>query len=184
MDKAYAAELEGLAAKTTARRKKNMHEVPGQTHWHEPTGGKRAGFGKFGRPRRPTTCFMESEGIPMLPRHRRAAGAGPAAEAVEAARRPRHLHPALRHRRQMGHVRRRGAGRRRAQSRAASLREDLLRRRRPRHDRSLARRRQPSATSSNGRRARCSRSRSTPCTASSMRRRRRRCCCAAPRRRT
>ncbi len=43
-----------------------MHDVPGQTHWHEPTGGKRAGFGKFGRPKTPYDNFMESEGIPVF----------------------------------------------------------------------------------------------------------------------
>ena len=43
-----------------------MHDVPGQTHWHEPTGGKRAGFGKFGRPKTPYDSFMESEGIPVF----------------------------------------------------------------------------------------------------------------------
>ena len=24
-----------------------MHEITGQTHWHEPSGFKRAGFGKI-----------------------------------------------------------------------------------------------------------------------------------------
>ena len=43
-----------------------MHDVPGATHWHEPTGGKRAGFGKFGRPKTPYDNFMESEGIPVF----------------------------------------------------------------------------------------------------------------------
>ncbi len=43
-----------------------MHDVPGQTHWHEPAGGKRAGFGKFGRPKTPYDLFMESEGIPVF----------------------------------------------------------------------------------------------------------------------
>ena len=43
-----------------------MHEVAGKTHWHEPTGGKRAGFGKFGRPKTPYDLFMESEGIPVF----------------------------------------------------------------------------------------------------------------------
>ena len=42
-----------------------MHDVPG-THWHEPTAGKRAGFGKFGRPKTPYDLFMESEGIPIF----------------------------------------------------------------------------------------------------------------------
>ena len=43
-----------------------MHEVTGRTHWHEPTAGKRAGFGKFGRPKTPYDLFMESEGIPVF----------------------------------------------------------------------------------------------------------------------
>src|SRR6202000_1988692 len=59
-----------LAGRLSPRRKKNMHDVPGATHWHEPTGGKRAGFGKFGRPKTPYHLFMESEGIPILPRTR------------------------------------------------------------------------------------------------------------------
>ena len=42
-----------------------MHDVPG-SHWHEPTAGKRAGFGKFGRPKTPYDLFMESEGIPVF----------------------------------------------------------------------------------------------------------------------
>ena len=42
-----------------------MHDVPGQSHWHEPTGGKRAGLGQFGRPKTPYDLFMESEGIPI-----------------------------------------------------------------------------------------------------------------------
>ena len=42
-----------------------MHDVPG-SHWHEPAGGKRAGFGKFGRPKTPYDLFMESEGIPVF----------------------------------------------------------------------------------------------------------------------
>jgi quercetin dioxygenase-like cupin family protein len=43
-----------------------MHEVTAKTHWHEPSGGKRAGFGKFGRPKTPYDLFMESEGIPCF----------------------------------------------------------------------------------------------------------------------
>ena len=43
-----------------------MHDVPGETHWHEPTAGQRAGFGKFGRPKTPYDVFMESEGIPIV----------------------------------------------------------------------------------------------------------------------
>ena len=42
-----------------------MHELTGRTHWHEPTGENRAGFGQFGRPKTPYDLFMESEGIPI-----------------------------------------------------------------------------------------------------------------------
>ena len=42
------------------------HEAPGVTHWHEPAGNKRAGFGKFKRPSTPYDLFMESEGIPIF----------------------------------------------------------------------------------------------------------------------
>src|SRR5262252_10540488 len=42
-----------------------MHELTGTTHWHEPTGTDRAGFGEFGRPKTPYDLFMESEGIPI-----------------------------------------------------------------------------------------------------------------------
>ena len=41
------------------------HDVPGQVHWHEPAGGKKAGYGKFGRPALPYDKFMEAEGIPV-----------------------------------------------------------------------------------------------------------------------
>ena len=48
-----------------------MHEMTaGRTHWHEPSGIDRAGLGAFGRPKTPYDLFMESEGIPCLPRHR------------------------------------------------------------------------------------------------------------------
>src|SRR5580700_2092372 len=47
------------------RRRSTMHDVPG-SHWHEPTAGRRAGFGKFGRPKTPYDLFMESEGIPIF----------------------------------------------------------------------------------------------------------------------
>src|SRR6516165_4113536 len=43
-----------------------MHELTGRTHWHEPTGNNRAGFGEFGRPKTPYDIFMESEGIPIF----------------------------------------------------------------------------------------------------------------------
>src|SRR5438105_1531801 len=42
-----------------------MHEIAGQVHWHEPSGFKRAGFGKFGRPKTPYDLFMETEGVPV-----------------------------------------------------------------------------------------------------------------------
>jgi quercetin dioxygenase-like cupin family protein len=42
------------------------HDAPGVTHWHEPAGNKRAGFGKFARPKTPYDLFMESEGIPCF----------------------------------------------------------------------------------------------------------------------
>jgi mannose-6-phosphate isomerase-like protein (cupin superfamily) len=43
-----------------------MHDVPGVSHWHEPTGQQRAGFGKFDRPQLPYDRFMEAEGIPVF----------------------------------------------------------------------------------------------------------------------
>ena len=36
-----------------------MHEIAGQVHWHEPSGFKRAGFGKFSRPKTPYDLFMD-----------------------------------------------------------------------------------------------------------------------------
>ncbi len=42
-----------------------MHEITGQVHWHEPSGFKRAGFGKFSRPKTPYDLFMEAEEIPI-----------------------------------------------------------------------------------------------------------------------
>ena len=42
-----------------------MHELTGRTHWHEPSGNERAGFGEFGRPKTPYDLFMEAEGIPI-----------------------------------------------------------------------------------------------------------------------
>jgi quercetin dioxygenase-like cupin family protein len=44
-----------------------MHDiVDRRTHWHEPSGDTRAGFGKFNRPKSPYDLFMESEGIPIF----------------------------------------------------------------------------------------------------------------------
>ena len=74
----------------------------------------------------PYDRFMEAEGIPVhraIGVHR---GARPADEAVEAPRRTRHLHPALRHRRPVGHVCRRDPARRRAQAREAHVREGVF----------------------------------------------------------
>src|SRR5262249_61341738 len=56
-----AAEGESLEQETEP----TMHDVPG-SHWHEPTAGKRAGFGKFGRPKTPYDLFIEQEGIPIF----------------------------------------------------------------------------------------------------------------------
>src|SRR6202451_3970614 len=52
-------------AKRTTPEDALMHEITGQVHWHEPTGFKRAGFGKFGRPKTPYDLFMESDDIPI-----------------------------------------------------------------------------------------------------------------------
>ena len=37
-----------------------------QTHWHEPSGNKRAGFGDFKKQPTPYDAFMESEGVPVF----------------------------------------------------------------------------------------------------------------------
>jgi quercetin dioxygenase-like cupin family protein len=44
----------------------STHDAPGATSWQEPTGDKRAGFGKFGQPKTDYDRFMESEGIPIF----------------------------------------------------------------------------------------------------------------------
>ncbi len=41
------------------------HDLEGTVHWHEPTAGERAGFGKFGQPQMDYDRFMEAEGIPV-----------------------------------------------------------------------------------------------------------------------
>ena len=61
-----------------------MHDVTSE-HWHEPKGFKNAGYGAWKRPNTPYDDFMEAQGIPIYPRHRRAARAGHAAEALERA---------------------------------------------------------------------------------------------------
>jgi len=42
-----------------------MHDVPGETHWHEPKAGENAGLGSFKRPQMPYDRFMEAEGVPV-----------------------------------------------------------------------------------------------------------------------
>jgi quercetin dioxygenase-like cupin family protein len=43
------------------------HDVPGQGHWHEPSGEeKKAGFGTFRKLATPYDEFMEQEGIPVF----------------------------------------------------------------------------------------------------------------------
>ena len=37
-----------------------------RTHWHEPAGNKKAGFGEFKKQPTPYDAFMESEGIPVF----------------------------------------------------------------------------------------------------------------------
>src|SRR5437867_7689814 len=37
-----------------------------QTHWHEPTGTRKAGYGEFKKQPTPYDAFMESEGIPVF----------------------------------------------------------------------------------------------------------------------
>jgi quercetin dioxygenase-like cupin family protein len=56
-----------LAPATDKEREHAMpHDVTDQVHWHEPSGDKKAGFGKFGRPATPYDKFMESDGIPVF----------------------------------------------------------------------------------------------------------------------
>ena len=80
-----------------------------QTHWHEPAGNKKAGFGEFKKQPTPYDAFMESEGIPVF----RDIGISKVQNLPlmpwKRTRRARPLHPALRHRDQMGLLRRRGA---------------------------------------------------------------------------
>jgi quercetin dioxygenase-like cupin family protein len=37
-----------------------------RTHWHEPAGGKKAGYGKFDKQPTPYDAFMEEEGVPVF----------------------------------------------------------------------------------------------------------------------
>ncbi len=41
------------------------HDIEGMVHWHEPTKGERAGFGKFSQPQMDYDRFMEADGIPV-----------------------------------------------------------------------------------------------------------------------
>ena len=43
-----------------------MHELTDKTHWHEPGGTKKAGFGEFKKKPTPYDAFMEAEGIPVF----------------------------------------------------------------------------------------------------------------------
>ena len=42
------------------------HDLDESVHWHEPTRGQRAGYGKFDQPQSDYDKFMESEGIPVF----------------------------------------------------------------------------------------------------------------------
>ena len=41
-----------------------MHDTPNDVHWHEPSAGENAGYGKFKRQPLPYDRFMEDEGVP------------------------------------------------------------------------------------------------------------------------
>ena len=42
------------------------HDAKDGTHWHEPAGTKKAGFGEFKKQPTPYDAFMESEGVPVF----------------------------------------------------------------------------------------------------------------------
>jgi hypothetical protein len=42
-----------------------MHEITGE-HWHEPEGMKNAGYGAWKRPNTPYDDYMEAQGIPIF----------------------------------------------------------------------------------------------------------------------
>src|SRR6266699_3567718 len=50
----------------TRTREPPMPHEKDQTHWHEPTGTRKAGFGEFKKQPTPYDAFMESEGIPVF----------------------------------------------------------------------------------------------------------------------
>ena len=119
-----------------------MHEITGQVHWHEPS---RLQARRLRQVQPAEDALRPVHGIRRhsgLPRHRRQQGAEPAAapwRRMGGRGSYIQLHGTEG---KWGCLRRRGAGRRRAQRRKAHLRGDLSRRRRPRLDRGLARRRQ------------------------------------------
>src|SRR5437867_11794014 len=45
---------------------RDMPHEKDQTHWHEPTGTRKAGYGEFKKQPNPYDGFMESEGIPVF----------------------------------------------------------------------------------------------------------------------
>src|SRR5262249_34076465 len=105
-------------ARTESRRERRIRQVQARADALRPLHG---GRGRAG-----------------LSRHRGSPRAGPAAGALEAARRSRLIYPALRHRRIVGPLPRRNPLRRRAQRGATPLRKGGARGRRPRHHRGLA----------------------------------------------
>jgi quercetin dioxygenase-like cupin family protein len=42
------------------------HDTATETHWHEPSANKKAGYGKFARPKSAYDLFMDSEEIPVF----------------------------------------------------------------------------------------------------------------------
>ncbi|MGE5537273.1 MAG: cupin [Gemmatimonas sp.] len=42
------------------------HDTATETHWHEPSANKKAGYGKFARPKSAYDLFMDSEEIPIF----------------------------------------------------------------------------------------------------------------------
>src|SRR5262249_52668204 len=105
-------------ARTESRRERRIRQVQARADALRPLHG---GRGRAG-----------------LSWHRGSPRTGPAARALEAARRPRLVYPAFRHRGIVGPLPRRNPGRRRAQRGAAPLRKGRAGGRRPRHDRGLA----------------------------------------------
>ena len=161
------------------------HDVTGQGHWHEPTGEKaKAGFGKFKRPPTPYDRVHGGRRHPGVPRHRRAArcrtcrscpGSGSAAAARTSSSTAPRANGAATSSRCPAPARSTPSG--------ISMKRSMLVVE-GRGTTEVWQDGRASATSSNGRRARCSRFRSMPGTASSMPASRRPCCSAARRRRT